>query len=247
MATNVIIILKADAPDTFPVSTGVFADFAGSAESSRTIEIAAGAGAENLDSGVNVRINGNSSDFDYLRDGSTLQIIDSEGNITAELLASPNTSSQVTFDDGATEVAVEGSQISFGGQLFDPGDEIDGATTPLVFGNEIEGTQSLDELGGTVTGAAEEFDASTDSFIFTDSVDTPNNVEIFGFGNDDQISLQGVTQDDVSFQESDGNTQFDFDDGSGSVSRITLIDVTTGAFGIDGFNDSPDFGDVVFA
>lgn len=57
----------------------------------------------------------------------------------------------------------------------------------------------------------------------------------------------GVSVADVSFQESGNNTQFEIDNESGVVSRITLLGVTTDAFSVDGFNNDPDFGDVVFA
>lgn len=99
----------------------------------------------------------------------------------------------------------------------------------------------------SVGSAPATFDAGSGSINFVDSVGTGNNVEISNFGANDQITFQGVTADDVSFQESGGNTQFGIDDGSGTVSRITLVGVTTGSFSVSGFNEDPDLGDVTFA
>jgi len=347
MATNTVTILQDDSPQIVPVTSGFFVDYAGTQDSDRTFNIAEGAGAENLDAGVTVNIEGTSEEFDYLRDGSTLKIINSEGEITAEILASPGISSTVRFDDGETEVAVAGNQITFGGLSFDDGEIIDGATTTFDFEDTVVGTVvnlttkfnetdnnvvgfniatenasegeiialsfagdiTDDDVEGilpasaivdsegnaavelafradmttegeesftllaaigdegpvaspeiiiedtsigtteiNVGGGTSTFNAASGSFNFIDNIETSNSVEILNFGSDDQITFEGgVSVADVSFQESGNNTQFEIDNESGIVSRITLLGVTTDAFSVGGFNNNPDFGDVVFA
>ncbi|MFB6276135.1 MAG: Ig-like domain-containing protein [Halothece sp.] len=129
---NTVTILQQESPEVIPVSTGFFIDYAGTQDSTRTFNIESGAGAQNLDAGATVNLTGTSSEFDYLRNGSTLQIIDEEENLAAELLVSPDTTSRVSFDDGTTAVAVDESQITFGGLSFEDGEEIDGAMTELT-------------------------------------------------------------------------------------------------------------------
>ncbi|AFZ44157.1 peptidase M10A and M12B matrixin and adamalysin [Halothece sp. PCC 7418] len=140
---NTTTILQENSPNVVPVSTGFFIDFAGAQDRTRTFDIAIGAGAHNLDSGATVNLSGTSSEFDYQRDGSTLEIFDREGNLTAELLASIQRTSPVNFEDGSTEVAVAGGQITFGGQSFDDGEFLDGATQPLTLDQNAESLEGL--------------------------------------------------------------------------------------------------------
>ncbi|AFZ42797.1 outer membrane adhesin like protein [Halothece sp. PCC 7418] len=130
--SNTITILQENAPQVVPVSSGFFMDYAGTQDRTRTFNIEEGAGANNLDAGATVNLTGTSSDFTYRRDGSTLQILDGNDNLTAEILASPDTTSAVNFDDGGTEVAVAGGEITFGGESFEDGEQIDGAITQLT-------------------------------------------------------------------------------------------------------------------
>ncbi|AFZ44988.1 Endonuclease/exonuclease/phosphatase [Halothece sp. PCC 7418] len=141
--SNTITILQENAPQVVPVSSGFFMDFAGTQDRSRTFNIEEGAGANNLDAGATINLTGTSSDFTYRRDGSTLEILDGNDNLTAEILASPNTTSAVNFDDGSTEVAVAGGEITFGGESFEDGEEIDGAITALTLQETDAGISEL--------------------------------------------------------------------------------------------------------
>ncbi|AFZ42319.1 hypothetical protein PCC7418_0070 [Halothece sp. PCC 7418] len=185
------------------------------------------------------------------------------------------TITDLTDDSSTQTIPVTDAQVSIADDIvtINPTDDLEAGTEYEVTfdagvfqdiaGNDFDGIAAGDfsfttaDGGGDFTdenidgqGSLENpatFDAGTDAFNFIDSVDQANAVDISNFGADDQITFQGVIADDVSFQESNGNTQFDIDDGAGTVSRITLLGVTTGAFDVNGFNDSPDFGDVVFA
>ncbi|AFZ42603.1 Cadherin [Halothece sp. PCC 7418] len=141
--SNTLMILTDNSPQVIPVSSGFFMDFAGTQDSTRTFNLEEGAGANNLDAGATINLTGTSSDFTYRRDGSTLQILDGNDNLTAEILASPDTTSAVNFDDGSTEVAVAGGEITFGGESFEDGEEIDGAITELTLQETDAGISEL--------------------------------------------------------------------------------------------------------
>jgi len=106
-------------------------------------------------------------------------------------------------------------------------------------------TVDLDALGGTATAPASE-DADGGAFDFTDDVGGQSFTEIASFGVDDEITLSGVTADDVDVSSSDGNTTIEFDDGAGTVSNITLLGVSGFFVDVASFN-SADVGDITFA
>ena len=106
---------------------------------------------------------------------------------------------------------------------------------------------SLDGLGGTLAAPAAQ-SALGDGFNFTDDVATASVTTISDFGGDDQLTLVGVTEADVSYSESNGDAQIEFDDGAGAVSRVVLTGVAAGGFdGLAGFNAQAAVGDIVFA
>ena len=135
MATNTTTILQATSPTVVPVTAGFFVEFAGTQDGGRTFNIEAGAGAEGLDPGVTVNLSEASTDYSSIeRDGSLLRIIDSNGNVAAEIAADPTVTSTVSFTNGSTEIAVVGTEITFGGISFADGEAIDPNVTPLDLG-----------------------------------------------------------------------------------------------------------------
>ncbi len=103
----------------------------------------------------------------------------------------------------------------------------------------------IDNQGGL--GAPFRLDAAEGAYRFIDTLAVANNVEIEGFGLDDQIVLAGVALSDVGFKTESGNTVFEMDDGAGKVSRITLLGVATDGFDIEGFNADEQYGDLLIS
>lgn len=103
----------------------------------------------------------------------------------------------------------------------------------------------LFDLGGTLT-TTESFDAGDGAFNLIDDVAIASNTEITGFGSDDQLTFNGVDASDIDVSSSDGNTVFQFDNGTGTVSQITLVGVEGFFTSVEEFNASSDLGDIVF-
>lgn len=159
--------------------------------------------------------------------------VDANGTATVNLsfLADETEEGAETFNLEASigETAVASPEVT-----------VEDTSTPEV---ALDGLSSVGSPPATPEDNSD-LDAGSGSLTYVDSVGTGNNVEIANFGADDQIEFQGgVTAEDVSFQESGGNTQFEIDNGAGTVSRITLVGVTSGAFSVSGFNEALGEGD----
>lgn len=100
-------------------------------------------------------------------------------------------------------------------------------------------------LGGTLTDAAP-FDAGEGAFNLIDNVASASNTEIANFGSDDQLTFNGVAASDVDVSSSDGDTVFQFDNGTGTVSQITLVGVEGFFTSVEEFNASSGLGEAVF-
>lgn len=100
-------------------------------------------------------------------------------------------------------------------------------------------------LGGTLTDAAP-FDAGEGAFNLIDNIASASNTEIANFGSDDQLTFNGVAASDVDVSSSDGDTVFQFDDGTGKVSQITLVGVEGFFTSVEEFNADSGLGEVVF-
>lgn len=111
--------------------------------------------------------------------------------------------------------------------------------------NEDPEDIDLVDLGGTLTDAAS-FDAGEGAFNLVDNVASASNTEITNFGSDDQLTFNGVAASDVDVSSSDGDTVFQFDNGTGTVSQITLVGVEGFFTNIEQFNADSGLGEVVF-
>lgn len=103
----------------------------------------------------------------------------------------------------------------------------------------------LFDLDGTLT-TAESFDAGDGAFNLIDDVAIASNTDITGFGSDDQLTFNGVDASDIDVSVSDGNTVFQFDNGTGTVSQVTLVGVEGFFTSVEEFNANSDLGDIVF-
>lgn len=251
MATNTTTILQATSPNSVPVAPGFFVEFAGTQDGGRVFDIAVGAGAESLDPGVTVNLSQASTDFTIERDGSTLRIIDSNGNVAAEIGASTTVTSTVNFTDGSTQIEVSGSDIIFGGIAFADGTVVDPNVTPLTFDGDPGGfdeTRDLDALGGTQPAPATT-DVSTSAVELTDDITAQNFVEVTGFGADDGLLFTGgAAADDIRIDPGVDETLLTINNG-GLISQINLIGVSTGLSvqTVADFNALDGIGDIVIA
>ena len=267
MDSNISFILS-DALDTIPINPAFNARLLGST-SGKTINLESDAdgnqaAATGIQDGATVQFTGNSSDFTYNLDGTNLEVTDADGGVVAQV-AGGTTGSTLKFADGSTNFAIDlqAQGLTLGGQAL-TGDALDGAATNVITdaedvsdiasGNAGDGdigggtltNVDLDGLGGTAQNPASE-DADGGAFNFTDALGTASFTEITNFGADDEITLAGITADDVGVSVSSGNTDIDFDDGSGTVSSITLVGVDRGlTFDVASFNAAGD-GDIMFA
>ena len=234
-------------PETFTLGAGLVVELLGNS-AGKAINIPQGAGAKGVDPNTTLYIEGASSAFTFSRNGTTLEVRDDVGNLTASLKGSSTETSTLVFADGFLELAVADSQLTLGGITFTEDLSVPGAvltvdpseTSEALFGID------LDVLGGTVQNPAS-VDASDGALTFYDDVVVTSNTQISDFGTDDTLVLQGVSAADIDLSVSDGNTRFEFNDGAGTVSQITLIGVSGDHTSVAEFNDNANLGDVIFA
>mgnify|MGYP006430817547 CR=1 FL=1 len=255
MEPNIGLILRDTTPLVLDIQPGFFANMLGST-AARTVNVANGAGAQGLDAGTTVNIEGASDAFTFARNGTTLEVRDSEGNVTAQIAGGTETST-VRFADGATDLGIDASAgaLTFAGQTFSDGDsvagsaagiDLDAGDTSASFFDNSSGSEvvNLDSLGGTAFNP-ETVDASGRAVVLTDSQETVSFTDVANFGADDEIELSGVNADDVSVSSSNGNTNIQFENGAGDVSNIQLTDVSGFFTDVASFN-SANMGDITF-
>lgn len=246
--SNIQFVFLESTPDLVPIASVYDAEILGTTEG-KTIQIEEGGSAIGVDAGTNIVLQEvSSNDVTVQRDGTTLKIFDAQGDIILQVAASISSTSIVEFSNGEAEVTVEINDgkafVGFGDVLLEVGDTADGSD--LGIGEE---EVNLDTLGGS-NAIASQVVLQDVAYILTDDVSVTSNTDISGFGADDLLQLSGVTESDVSIQESGGNTQIEFDDGLGTVSQIELLGVTYSAGFVDSiaaFNANPDYGDIVIA
>ena len=69
---------------------------------------------------------------------------------------------------------------------------------------------------------------------------------IANFGADDTLILTGVPTSAVEIEVRNGDTVFEISDGAGTISRVTLADVSGFFTDVESFN-AANVGDIVFA
>ncbi len=149
---NIIFTTLNGTPERFAVGQGIIAEFAGDT-SGHIIDIPAGAGASNIKPGTTVNIQGNSADFAFSRNGTTLVIDDEAGNLVAVLNAATAETSLVRFLDGGSEVAVEAGKISFAGATLANGEAIAGVNLPSLNSGENSAAAFADPPSGGATAS----------------------------------------------------------------------------------------------
>lgn len=276
-AFNAILTMTGHTPESFGVGTGLIVKLAGnSADKTINVPDGSGVAGVRPGAALNIEGSSdsftyarNGTTLEIKDAGGNLVASINAGPQDTTTVRFTDGSAEV-----GVEIGAGGAAITFGGQNFARGDSVDGAETALeldssdtsadVFSGNSSGADSSDsgmtrdlDGQGSLDGGAVELDAGGEAVTFTDSVATANNVEIVNFGSDDALVFDGVTDgpdagsdvtvDDIRFSESDGNTQFEIDDGSGNVSLVTLVGVTTGAVTVSGFNADSDTGDVSLA
>ena len=250
IAPNAILTLTDSTPDTFFLGSGLTVELFGNT-SGKTLNVPDGAGAVGIDVNTTINLEGASSDFSFSRDGTTLQVVNGSDDVILGLNAGTRATSEVVFSDGSATMSVSGGQIAFGGESFADGERagsitVDPSKTSSdVFDSRSGGTpRDLDALSGTPTSPATT-DVSGDSVVLMDSVAQASVTEVSGFGADDTIEIDGTA--DVELSSSGGNTNIEFDDGSGLVSEITLVGVSGFFTTVSEFNATSDLGDITFA
>ena len=270
--TNITFVLS-DALDTLPINPAFNARLVGGTND-KTINLESDgtnqAAATGIQDGATVQFTGNSSDFTYNVNGTTVEVTDADGAVVAQV-AGGTTGSTLKFADGSTNLAIDlqAQGLTLGGQTLTGDAPLDGATTNVITnsgdvsdiasgnaGGDTGGGDTgggaltnvdLDAEGGTPQNPASR-DAGADAFNFTDDVASDSVTEIANFGADDAITLSGVTAEDLNngISSSSGNTVISFDDGDGQFSQITLVGVSGFFFDVQSFN-SADVGDITFA
>jgi len=159
---------------------------------------------------------------------------------------------QLVLNINATEITLTNLDPADDGQIFSPASFTDvfGSQALDFGGSDGDGgseTQvALDALGGTPSGP-ETVDVGGGAFTLTDGLDAQSFTEVSNFGADDQITLTGVTADDVMIDVSSGNTNIEFDDGAGTVSNIQLKGVSGFFIDVATFNADSSLGDISFS
>ncbi|EIC22961.1 hypothetical protein Thi970DRAFT_00604, partial [Thiorhodovibrio frisius] len=120
-----------DTPTEFFVSVGLDAGVLGKT-AGKTINITDGAAALGLSAGTSVNIEGNSGEFLLERNGTTLEVVDSQGMIVTSINGSPTQTATLRFSDGATTLVIENGNMAVGGQVIvADGDHVGGDTLAL--------------------------------------------------------------------------------------------------------------------
>lgn len=247
VAATAFLALTNASPETFTLGTGLVVELLGNS-AGKAINIPQGAGAEGVDPNTTLYIEGASSAFTFSRNGTTLEVRDDAGHLTASLKGSSTETSTLVFADGFLELAVADSQLTLGGITFTDGLSVPGAdlTVDPSETSEARFGIDLDALGGTAQNPAS-VDAGDGALTFYDDVAVASNTQVSDFGTDDTLVLQGVSAADIDLSVSDGNTRFEFNDGAGTVSQITLIGVSGDHTTVAEFNDNANLGDVIVA
>ncbi|MDR5900407.1 choice-of-anchor L domain-containing protein [Halomonas vilamensis] len=248
-----IMTLIDGASSTFTLGEGLVVKIIGDT-SGKTINIPDGAGAFGLDPGTEVNVEADGSDLTFARNGTTLEITTTTGDMVASLNVSTSQTTEVVFGDGFLTIGVDSGQISLGGVSLPDGAAVNGTsvtfdpgkTSEDVFGDGAGTLVDLDAWGGTISSSAT-YEAGTDSLVFTDNVGATSNTDISNFGINDAIQLFGVTTSDVQVSVVDDNTSFEFTDGMGTVSQVRLLGVSDFFTDVNAFNADPNYGDISFA
>ncbi len=127
---NIIFITLNETPDVIEVGKHLLAEFIGNT-SGKVLNISDGSGATNIDTGAIVNIEGDSDNFSVSRNGTTLKVDDSDGNLVASMNASSSATTRVQFADGGSEMGVEGTQITYGGEMFADNESVAGGDLEL--------------------------------------------------------------------------------------------------------------------
>jgi len=132
MEPNIGFILRETTPPALDIQAGLFVEVLGDS-SETTFDVRAGGGVQGLDAGATVNLEGASSDFTLVRNGTTLEIRDGNGVLAAQV-AGGTQASTVRFADGAAELSVDtlSATLSFAGQTFEDGDSVVAAETGLA-------------------------------------------------------------------------------------------------------------------
>jgi len=108
MEPNIFITLT-DALDTIPINPTFRAQLIGNS-SGKTINVESDgtnqASALGVDAGTTVQFSGNSDDFTFVRNGTTVEVTDADGNIVASVAGGADAGT-LKFADGSTTVTVD--------------------------------------------------------------------------------------------------------------------------------------------
>lgn len=243
---NAQLILLSNSPSTLVIPSVFDMQILGNT-SGKTINVELGGKVSGVDGGTTVNLNGlSSNNVSLQRDGTTLNVVDQQGDVVASIAASTSSQSNIQFTEGTFTLEVTQDQnIKLGNVELGEGETANGSSLEGQGGQGS--TINLDNIGSITTQGSLQDDLSTGAFTLNDTVANPNNVLVNGFGADDSIVLTGVSASDVSIQVSAGNTQIEFSDGQGGLSRIELVGVTGFFDSVSAFNNSTEYGDITFA
>ena len=227
MTANIGFIIKDSTPAVLDIQQGLFVETFG-VSSERSFNVAEGAGVENLRAGSTVNLEGDSSAFSFVRNGTTLEIRDSDNNVAAQVAASPNAESKIRFGDGSATVAVgqAGNNITFAEQSFSPGDSVNGGANGVTLdtsdtsqsffdgSGDDSGNEAPDTGGGnTLTGEV---------LVDGNQVDAiPTNGSAFTIGNNGSGSA-ALTDGEGRTFTSDNLDNVNIGAQSGSDGTLTL-------------------------
>ncbi|MBK5932161.1 CAP domain-containing protein [Halochromatium salexigens] len=147
--TNAFLTLTDTSPETFTLGAGLVLTLLGNS-AGKSLNVPIGAGVDNVDPATTLNLEGMSTGFTFARNGTTLEVRDTAGNLTASLNASTTETSLLIFADGFMELAVVDNQITLGGTPFTDGLSVAGSTLSVDESQTSEAVFGTDEPAQTI-------------------------------------------------------------------------------------------------
>lgn len=241
---DIIFTMLDNTPDPVPVPGSLAVQVNGGTVG-RTFDVEAGGSVEGLNVGTaDVNLAGvASSDVTFVRDGTTVRILDGDGNLIAEIAAGTGVTTEVSFTDGTTTIGVTGTAITVGDQtLTNDGD--------TFAGGDIGDLDATDTSGdGTGGGTGQTFTLTSDADVpsLTAGDDTINATDTTYDAGDVIVGSGGADTLNIEASASNGETAVVTGVGTINFNAASFATLTYDAAGVVGSDTTINFNNTQVA